>query len=78
METEKRAVDFCSDGEDDDPEYKETFNYIKKCMPFAVCGSSTPIELKGNRILARTYPWGILDVENSEWTDCKALRTMIM
>ncbi|OWA53630.1 Septin-2B [Hypsibius exemplaris] len=66
------------DGDDDDAEYKETFECIKKCMPFAVCGSNTPIDMKGHRVLARAYPWGILDVENSDWTDCKALRTMII
>lgn len=66
------------DGDDEDIEYKETFDSIKKCMPFAVCGSNTPIDLKGHRVLARAYPWGILDVENGEWTDCKALRTMII
>ncbi|XP_055350667.1 septin-2-like isoform X2 [Paramacrobiotus metropolitanus] len=66
------------DGEDDDAEYKETFACIKKCMPFAVCGSNTPIEMKNHKVLARAYPWGILDVENGEWTDCKALRTMII
>lgn len=69
----------CRDGEDDDLEYKETFECIKRCMPFAVSGSSSTIEnAKGHKVLARVYPWGILDVENGEWTDCKALRTMIM
>jgi septin family protein len=40
-------------------------------------GSNTTIESNGRKIRARTYPWGVVDVEDAKYSDLAHLREML-
>lgn len=66
----------CDSDEDDD--YKEQVRQLKSAIPFAVCGSTTVLEVKGKKVRGRLYPWGVVDVENPDHCDFIKLRTMLI
>lgn len=63
---------------DEDEDYKEQVRQLKDAVPFAVCGSTTLLEVKGKKVRGRLYPWGVVEVENPEHCDFIKLRTMLM
>lgn len=63
---------------DEDEEYKEQVRQLKEAVPFAVCGATTLIEVKGRKVRGRLYPWGVVEVENPDHCDFIKLRTMLM
>lgn len=63
---------------DEDEDYKEQVRQLKEAVPFAVCGSTTLLEVKGRKVRGRLYPWGVVEVENPEHCDFIKLRTMLM
>lgn len=63
---------------DEDEEYKEQVKQLKEAVPFAVCGATTLLEVKGRKVRGRLYPWGVVEVENPEHCDFIKLRTMLM
>lgn len=64
--------------EDEDEDYKEQVRQLKEAIPFAVCGSSTLLEVKGKKVRGRSYPFGVVEVENPEHCDFIKLRTMLI
>lgn len=34
---------------------------VQECTPFAVIGSNTVVEARGQRVRGRLYPWGIVE-----------------
>lgn len=63
---------------DEDEEYKEQVRQLKDSVPFAVCGATTLLEVKGRKVRGRAYPWGVVEVENPDHCDFIKLRTMLM
>ncbi|XP_064613485.1 septin-2B-like isoform X2 [Liolophura sinensis] len=63
---------------DEDDEYKEQCKQLKMAVPFAVVGSNGVIEVKGRKVRGRTYPWGVVEVENPDHCDFLKLRTMLI
>lgn len=63
---------------DEDEDYKEQVRQLKEAVPFAVCGATTLLEVKGKKVRGRLYPWGVVEVENPEHCDFIKLRTMLM
>jgi septin 2 len=63
---------------DEDEEYKEQVKQLKEAVPFAVCGSTTLLEVKGRKVRGRLYPWGVVEVENPDHCDFIKLRTMLI
>lgn len=63
---------------DEDEDYKEQVRQLKEAVPFAVCGSTTLLEVKGKKVRGRLYPWGIVEIENPEHCDFIKLRTMLI
>ncbi|VEL25881.1 unnamed protein product [Protopolystoma xenopodis] len=48
-------------------------------VPFAVVGSNTVItSASGKKIRARSYPWGVVEVDNLEHNDFSALRHLLL
>lgn len=48
-------------------------------VPFAIVGANTLIQTEaGTRVRARSYPWGIVEVENMDHNDFAALRYLIL
>uniref|UniRef100_A0A8C1GUD5 Septin n=1 Tax=Cyprinus carpio TaxID=7962 RepID=A0A8C1GUD5_CYPCA len=46
---------------DEDEEFKQQDRELKESTPFAVIGSNTIVEVKGQRVRGRLYPWGIVE-----------------
>ncbi|XP_066459590.1 septin-5 isoform X5 [Eleutherodactylus coqui] len=66
----------CDSDEDDD--FKQQDKELKESAPFAVIGSNTVVEAKGQRVRGRLYPWGIVEVENQSHCDFVKLRNMLI
>ncbi|XP_071848396.1 septin-2B-like isoform X2 [Apostichopus japonicus] len=63
---------------DEDEDFKEQNQKLKDSVPFAVCGSSQLIEVKGRKVRGRLYPWGVVEVENPDHCDFIKLRSMLI
>uniref|UniRef100_A0A3Q0QSW8 Septin 5 n=1 Tax=Amphilophus citrinellus TaxID=61819 RepID=A0A3Q0QSW8_AMPCI len=63
---------------DEDEEFKQQDKDLKESTPFAVIGSNTVVEARGQRVRGRLYPWGIVEVENPSHCDFVKLRTMLI
>jgi len=48
---------------DEDEEFKQQDRELKACVPFAVVGSNTVIEVAGKKVRGRQYPWGVVEGE---------------
>ena len=46
---------------DEDEEFKQQDKELKACIPFAVVGSSTVLEVAGKKVRGRQYPWGVVE-----------------
>lgn len=51
---------------------------LQEAVPFAVVGSNTVIEVRGQKMRGRLYPWGVVEVENPEHCDFIKLRTLLV
>lgn len=51
---------------------------LRECIPFAVVGSNTVLEVSGKKIRGRNYPWGVVEVDNIEHCDFSTLRNMLL
>lgn len=47
-------------------------------MPFAVIGSEEEVEVDGQLVRARIYPWGIAEVDNPKHSDFSRLRSALL
>ncbi|CAB1322106.1 unnamed protein product, partial [Coregonus sp. 'balchen'] len=63
---------------DEDEEFKQLDKELKECCPFAVIGSNTVVEARGQKVRGRLYPWGIVEVENQSHCDFVKLRNMLI
>jgi len=63
---------------DEDPYFLRQMNEIKEAIPFAICSSVDKIEINGKMSLGRQYPYGTVDIMNSEHSDFLKLRSMLV
>ena len=47
-------------------------------MPFAIIGSEEEVEINGEPVRARIYPWGIAEVDNPKHSDFPSLRRALL
>jgi len=47
-------------------------------LPFAVIGSEEEVELDGEPVRARVYPWGVAEVDNPDHSDFASLKSAIL
>ena len=47
-------------------------------MPFAIVGSEEEVEIDGQPVRARIYPWGIVEVDNPKHSDFSRLRAALL
>lgn len=47
-------------------------------MPFAIVGSDDEVEIDGELVRARIYPWGIVEVDNPKHSDFSRLRGALL
>ncbi|KAM9194807.1 septin-5 isoform 1-T1 [Dugong dugon] len=73
-----RVYQFPECDSDEDEDFKQQDRELKESAPFAVIGSNTVVEAKGQRVRGRLYPWGIVEVENQAHCDFVKLRNMLI
>jgi hypothetical protein len=47
-------------------------------LPFSIVGSEEEIEIEGEPVRARIYPWGIVEVDNPKHSDFSRLRNALL
>lgn len=63
--------------EEMDDEFIELNAYLRKTLPFAVIGASEMLNMSGKRMQVRRFPWGVVDVNDSKYSDVAALREVL-
>lgn len=51
---------------------------VQALLPFAIIGSEEEIEIDGQPVRARIYPWGIAEVDNPKHSDFSRLRSALL
>lgn len=69
---------FPYDEEEDDAETIRDNMELRALLPFAVIGSEEEVEIEGESVRARIYPWGIAEVDNPDHSDFIRLRGAIL
>lgn len=72
------VYNFPYDIEEDDEETIADNSELRALMPFAIIGSEEEIELDGQLVRARIYPWGIAEVDNPKHSDFSRLRSALL
>ncbi|ODQ65700.1 Septin [Nadsonia fulvescens var. elongata DSM 6958] len=75
--------DFPSDPEYDDEETIQENMSLRALLPFSIVASEQYFEtgrqgINGGRVLARQYPWGLVEVENPNHSDFLALKSALL
>ena len=56
----------------------ESHHLMQAMMPFAIVGSEDEVEIDGQPVRARIYPWGIVEVDNPKHSDFSRLRGALL
>ncbi|BAO38303.1 cell division control protein 12 [Kluyveromyces marxianus] len=63
----------------DDPAAMEHARQLIESMPFAIVGSEDQFDNgSGTKVVARKYPWGLVEVENDQHCDFRKLRSLLL
>lgn len=69
---------FPYDPEEDDEETVYENSELRSLLPFALIGCEEEIMVNGRKVRARQYPWGIVEVDNSQHCDFAKLRFALL
>lgn len=69
---------FPYDVEEDDEETIEDNSELRALLPFAIIGSEDEVEVDGQLVRARIYPWGIAQVDDPKHSDFSKLRSALL
>ncbi|GAA5987224.1 hypothetical protein JCM5350_003286 [Sporobolomyces pararoseus] len=72
------VYNFPYDVEEDEEETIQDNSELRAMMPFAIVGSEEEIEVDGEPIRGRRYPWGIVEVDNPQHSDFGRLRNALL
>lgn len=72
------VYNFPFDVEEDDEETIVDNSELRALLPFAIIGSEEEIEIDGQLVRARIYPWGIAEVDNPKHSDFSRLRSALL
>ncbi|KAG0709074.1 septin [Suillus ampliporus] len=72
------VYNFPYDVEEDDEETIQDNSELRALLPFAIIGSEEEIEMDGQPVRARIYPWGIAEVDNPKHSDFSRLRSALL
>ncbi|QRV91544.1 Septin [Ceratobasidium sp. AG-Ba] len=61
----------------EDIEYYDN-SELRALLPFAIVGSADEVEIDGQPVRARIYPWGIVEVDNPKHSDFSRLRSALL
>lgn len=63
--------------ESDEPEIVQENKELRNMLPFAVVGSNERIDVNGRTVRARSYPWGVVEVDNVKHSDLVRLKYVL-
>lgn len=63
---------------DEDQIFIKQMNEIRESQPFAICSSVDKVEIDEKMTFGRVYPFGVVDINNSDHSDFIKLRTMLV
>lgn len=72
------VYNFPYDVEEDDEDTIADNSELRGLMPFAIVGSEEEVVISGEPIRARSYPWGIVEVDNPRHSDFSRLRSALL
>ncbi|KAH9898572.1 septin [Cubamyces lactineus] len=72
------VYNFPYDVEEDDEDTIQDNSELRAMMPFSIIGSEEEIEIDGQPVRARIYPWGIAEVDNPKHCDFSRLRGALL
>ncbi|KAJ3991533.1 septin [Lentinula boryana] len=72
------VYNFPYDVEEDDEDTVEENQELRSLLPFAVMGSEEEVNIDGEYVRARVYPWGVAIVDDPEHSDFSRLRGAIL
>lgn len=72
------VYNFPYDVEEDDEDTIADNSELRALMPFAIVGSEDEIEIDGQLVRARIYPWGVVEVDNPKHSDFSRLRSALL
>ena len=72
------VYNFPYDVEEDDEETIQDNSELRALLPFAIVGSEQEIEIEGQPVRARIYPWGVVEVDNPRHSDFSRLRSALL
>lgn len=72
------VYNFPYDVEEDDEDTISENSELRALLPFAIVGSEDEIEIEGQLVRARMYPWGIVEVDNPKHSDFSRLRSALL
>jgi len=72
------VYNFPYDVEEDDEETIQDNSELRAMMPFAIIGSEEEVEVNGQLVRGRQYPWGVAEVDNPKHSDFSRLRSALL
>lgn len=69
---------FPYDPEEDDEETIDENSELRSLLPFALIGCEEEIMVNGRKVRGRQYPWGIVEVDNTQHCDFAKLRFALL
>ena len=72
------VYNFPYDVEEDDEETIQDNSELRALLPFAIVGSEQELEMDGQPVRARIYPWGVVEVDNPRHSDFSRLRSALL
>ncbi|KAI0724383.1 GTP binding protein [Cerioporus squamosus] len=72
------VYNFPYDIEEDDEDTIQDNSELRAMMPFSIIGSEEEIEIDGQPVRARIYPWGVAEVDNPKHCDFSRLRGALL
>ncbi|THU96747.1 septin [Dendrothele bispora CBS 962.96] len=72
------VYNFPYDVEEDDEETIEMNQELRALLPFAIISSEEEVNIDGEAVRARVYPWGVAQVDNPDHSDFTILRSAIL
>jgi cell division control protein 11 len=72
------VYDFPVDPDADDDDTIEENAMLRRMIPFAVIGAETEMKSGGRTVRCRSYPWGIVEVDNPQHCDFSKLRYILL
>lgn len=69
---------FQSDESETDPELIEESRYLSQLQPFAIVTSDTESLVGDKKTRVRTYPWGTIDINDTEVSDFPILKSVLL